>query len=100
MPLFFYFSFLGFCAEKIEAVVFYSPRCAVCLKLKEEFLKGIILQYQDKVVWNFVNIHEKEENLSLLMAVSSQFKKEGVNVPAVLVGDTFLIGYHQIKNNL
>ncbi|MCM8820161.1 MAG: hypothetical protein NC925_05135 [Candidatus Omnitrophica bacterium] len=96
----FLFSFSAFCSQKPTVTVFYSPNCKVCIKTKEEILTHFVIKYQDKINWEYLNISDNKENLAKLISISQQFKKENAYVPSILVGDTFLVGYDEIKANL
>ncbi|MCD6229141.1 MAG: hypothetical protein J7K17_06705, partial [Candidatus Omnitrophica bacterium] len=90
---------LAFAREKVEVLFFYSPQCKACLEVKNKFLPEFLGKYQDIVEVKFLNVY-KPENLSFLVSLSNRFKKEKVRVPAVLVGDKFLVGLFQIEDNL
>ena len=90
---------LAFAREKVEVLFFYSPQCKACLEVKNKFLPEFLGKYQDIVEVKFLNVY-KPENLSFLVSLSNRFKKEKVRIPAVLVGDKFLVGLFQIEDNL
>lgn len=84
---------------KPTVIVFFSPHCGVCLKLKAEILPKLEEKYQGKVDWLELNIYNPQ-NLGLLNSLSEQFRHEKALVPSVFVGDTFLVGFKEIKENL
>lgn len=88
-----------FAQDKVEATLFYSPGCKACLKIKEDFLPDLKQKYADKLAWRELNTKE-EENLSQLLALVKQFKREKALVPAILVGNNLLIGKEAIIRSL
>ncbi|MCM8787318.1 MAG: hypothetical protein NC935_04605 [Candidatus Omnitrophica bacterium] len=89
-----------FCSQKPTVTVFYSPKCKVCLQTKEEIVAPLVIKYQDKINWEFLNISDNKDNLAKLISISQRFKRKGAYVPSILVGDTFLVGYDEVKINL
>jgi len=94
------FSFAFSAREKrAEILLFYSPNCKACLKAKIEILPQVFKKYKNKIIIKEANIYDKN-NLNLLISLSSRFKRKIAAVPAILVGDTFLVGTKEIKENL
>jgi len=100
---FFILSFFSFAfsarEKKVEILLFYSPNCKACLKTKMEILPQILEKYKDEIIIKEANIYDKN-NLNLLISLSSRFKRKRTAVPAILVGDTFLVGTEEFKENL
>ena len=86
--------------KKAEVILFYSPHCRACLQLKGEILPPIIEHYKEQVTLHPLDITANPENLNFLMSLSSRFHKKSSLVPAILVGDQFLVGKDQIKERL
>jgi len=84
-----------------EAVVtfFYSPHCNACFKIKEEIFPPLMEKYEDKVSWQLLDTFDSE-NLSLLEAVTDYFGGQTALVPAILVGNSFLVGLVSIEENI
>ena len=100
---FFILSFFSFTfsarEKKAEILLFYSPTCKACLETKMEIFPQILKKYKDEIIIKEANIYNKN-NLNLLISLSSRFKRKRAAIPAVLVGDTFLVGVKEIKENL
>ncbi len=98
--LFLFIVSFAYCNEGPTAIVFYSPNCKVCLKLKKDFLPQIEQKYKNQLEWQYLNTAQDPESLSLLMSVTEQFGGEGASVPAILVGNSFLVGNTPIRERL
>ena len=85
---------------KTPITLFHSTHCKVCLELEEEFFPEIKEKYKDRVQWNELETSQNSDNLSFLLSLVEQFEVESALVPAILVGDSFLIGAKDIKENL
>ncbi|MBT3392561.1 MAG: hypothetical protein HN833_04005 [Elusimicrobiaceae bacterium] len=85
------FSGFAVAQEKLEVKLFYSPYCFHCLKLKTEYLPKLKEKYQDKVIFTQLDITNYEN--SFLLDKLARANGEEASVPAMLVEDTFLIGY-------
>jgi cytochrome c biogenesis protein CcdA len=70
------------------------------MELEEEFLPALKERYKDRLIWKELETSQNPENLSFLLAASKRFNRTNVLVPAVLVGDTFLVGREEIKGKL
>jgi cytochrome c biogenesis protein CcdA len=86
--------------NKPDVILFYSQHCKACLELKKEFIPEIKEKYAGRVNWQELDIQEKEENLTKLMAVSMRLRNNEGLVPAILVGDTLLVGKTEIKEKI
>ena len=90
---------LSYPKEKPQVIIFYSPTCKACLRLRNEVLPKIIDKYKEKV--DFLALDTTlEDNGALLVALSNQFKKGQPLVPSILAGNKFLVGFNEINNNL
>lgn len=85
--------------DKIKAILFHSSHCKVCFEVKKDILPPIKRKYKDKLDWQYLNTHDSD-NLSRLKAASEQFGKKQALVPAILVGNNFLVGAIEIKARL
>jgi len=90
----------GYCLTKPQVTFFYSSHCKSCLEVKTEILSLVKQQYKDVIEWEELNTSGNSDNLSLLTSVSKQFNKQKALVPAILVGDSFLVGKQEIKQHL
>lgn len=90
----------AYCNEGPTAIVFYSPHCKVCLKLKQDFLPQLEQKYKNQLEWQYLNTSQDPESLSLLISVTEQFGEESASVPAILVGNSFLVGNTPIRERL
>jgi thiol-disulfide isomerase/thioredoxin len=89
-----------FSSDKLEVFLFYSPQCKACLSLKKDFLPKVFEKYKDSIIIKGLNTQNNPANLSLLLSLSAHFKKKDATVPAILVGDKFLVGKSTIEENL
>jgi cytochrome c biogenesis protein CcdA len=85
--------------EKPVVILFYSPHCKACIKLKSEFLPLIKEKYKNKVEWKELSIIDNEKNLALLYSVAARFNRKAA-VPSILIGDIYLKGTKEIEDNL
>jgi glutaredoxin 3 len=71
--------------KKNKVVIYSTPACPVCKKAKEYFTgKGIA--------------YEEVDVSTDRAAAAEMVKKSGqMGVPVILVGDTMLVGYNQLK---
>ncbi|OQX81363.1 MAG: hypothetical protein B6D56_02810 [Candidatus Omnitrophica bacterium 4484_70.1] len=85
--------------KRVEVLLFYSPTCKACFKVKMEIIPRILKKYKDKMIIKEANIYDKN-NLNLLISLSSRFKRKIAATPSLLVGDSFLVGTKEIEENL
>ncbi len=83
----------------LRVVLFYSPHCGACIRLKREFLPQILEKYRDKLTLEALDV-DKPENLSVLVGLAKQFPAKKAVVPTILIGNTLLNGVKEIENNL
>jgi len=93
-------SIAAYSQDKVPATLFHSTHCKMCLELKEEFLPEIKEKYKDEIQWNELETSQNPDNLSFLLSLVERFKTESALVPAVWVGDNFLVGAKDIKDKL
>ncbi len=85
--------------EKVDVVLFSSPYCGHCKKCLSEFIPDFIEQNKDRINFVHYNIFEDEGNSVFYDAVN-EYGIEDSGVPAMVVGDAFLMGYPaQIKDS-
>ena len=101
--LLYFFVIFSFCddvlaSEKVTLKFFSSTSCKVCIKIKEEYLPGIISKYKDRIEIEYLDI-AKQENFKLYLALEEELKVD-LKVPTILIGRRCLIGVSQIKSNL
>ncbi len=77
--------------EKLDVKIFYSPYCFHCLKMKSEYLPDLKKEYKDTV--NFVELDITNYENSFLLDKVAKANNERASIPAMLIGDTFLVGY-------
>lgn len=70
-----------------KILVYSSPDCAYCYTLKD-YLKSKGVEFQE------INIYEDEQGYEDMKAISKQN-----NVPVLLIGDDFVIGWDKKKIN-
>lgn len=77
--------------EKLEVQIFHSPYCFHCLKMKSEYLPKLKEKYKDNV--EFVELDITNYANSFVLDKVAKENDEDASVPAMLIGDTLLIGY-------
>lgn len=70
------------------------------MELEKGFLPVVRERYKDKLLWKELETSQNPENLSFLLVASKRFNRDNVLVPAILVGDTFLVGRQEITTKL
>ena len=84
----------AFAAEKVEYVLFVSPSCVHCNKLKHEYWDSLKEKYKDTVNFTEYDLSVPENNLlfnQTAQAYGIPADKRGY--PAAAVGSTYLMGY-------
>jgi len=86
--------------DKPVITLFHSEHCGACLRVRREVLPALKERYLGRVEWNELCTDEPD-NLSALFAATRQHRgpKATARVPAVLVGDSLLVG-SEIRENL
>ena len=87
-------------SKKPEVILFQSPGCKSCIKLKNEFLPAIKEKFGDKIEWKELDTSKSKENLEFLHSLVVHFKKDKSRIPSMLVGGTFLSGTKEIHKGL
>jgi len=90
----------SFAKDKVTATLFYSTHCKMCHVIREEVLPQIEEQYKEDVKWKKFNTDQDAEGLSLLISLTEQFGLDEALIPSILIGNTFLVGEKEIKDNL
>ena len=90
----------SFSQQKVMATFYYSSHCKYCFELKEDFLLRINEKYKETILWREVITDAGTDGLSELIALSQHFERSQAKVPAILIGDTFLVGTTEIRLNL
>ncbi|MFH1767769.1 MAG: cytochrome c biogenesis protein CcdA [Candidatus Omnitrophota bacterium] len=83
---------------KIEVLLFYSPSCGSCIKLKNEFLPKILDKYKDKIEIKIYNTKE-QANLVLFVSLAEQYNVDKASVPSIFIGNDFVVGRKDIEDN-
>ncbi|MDR0646644.1 MAG: hypothetical protein LBG46_06860 [Elusimicrobiota bacterium] len=77
--------------QKPDVYVFTSPTCVHCGKFKKEYYPKLKNKYDKKV--NFLDLSTAEESNNLKLADLAEKYGKGAYVPALVVGEHFLLGY-------
>ncbi len=81
-------------ASKVEYVLFVSPSCGHCQKLKREYWNILQEKYKDTVHFTEYDISIPENNLLFNQTAEAYgIKEEERGYPAAAVGSTYLMGY-------
>ena len=84
----------AFASEKVEYVLFVSPSCVHCNKLKQEYWGPLKEKYKDTVSFTEYDITIPENNLLFNQTAEAYgIKAEERGYPAAVVGSTYLMGY-------
>lgn len=84
----------AFAADKVEYVLFVSPSCVHCNKLKHEYWDNLKEKYKDTVHFTEYDITIPENNLLFNQTAEAYgIKAEERGYPAAAVGSTYLMGY-------
>ncbi len=76
--------------KKHELVIFYSPGCHECVKLKNDILPQLVNKFRRLLKITYLNIDEIE-NYKMLLALEDQYKVNVRNaVPILFLGGHFL----------
>lgn len=85
--------FPSFAAEKkVDFILFVSPTCVHCNRLKQEYWPVLKEKYKDTVNFTEYDITVDGNNL-VLAETAKAYGVENYGYPAAAVGSTFLIGY-------
>ena len=88
---------LSVCAwaqDKVEYVLFVSPSCVHCNKLKREYWQGLKEKYKDTVHFTEYDITIPENNLLFNQTAAAYgIEEDKRGYPAAAVGSTYLMGY-------
>ena len=80
--------------EKVEYVLFVSPSCVHCNKLKQEYWGALKEKYKDTVNFTEYDLSVPANNLLFNQTAEAYgIKAEDRGYPAAVVGSTYLMGY-------
>ncbi len=82
----------GSYAQKADFVLFVSPTCVHCNKLKQEYWPKLKEKYKDTVNFTEYDITVPGNNL-IFADTAKAYGAEHLGYPAAAVGSTFLMGY-------
>jgi len=85
--------------DKPTVYLFYSSHCGACAKLGEEYMPRLEKKYGDKIIIDKQNIAEARA-MSMLLRLCDLYKKAKPVTPSALIGNNFLTGASNIKDNL
>ena len=81
----------------VHAVIFYSPSCSHCHKVIQEDLPPLIEKYGDQLIIIGINTQSIEgQEMYQAMTAYFQLPPERMGVPALVVGETVLVGSLEI----
>ncbi len=86
----------------VRFYMFHSPTCPHCIEMIENYLPTVYDKYGDQVESEYLNVQESDNYITMLALE----RKLGVpenrqgSVPALVIGDTVLIGGSEIPANL
>ena len=84
----------AFAAEKVEYVLFVSPSCVHCNKLKHEYWDSLKEKYKDTVNFTEYDLSVPENNLLFNQTAEAYgIPADKRGYPAAAVGSTYLMGY-------
>ncbi len=84
----------AFAAEKVEYVLFVSPSCVHCNKLKHEYWDTLKEKYKDTVNFTEYDLSVPENNMLFNQTAEAYgIPAEKRGYPAAVVGSTYLMGY-------
>ncbi len=85
----------------VHAILFYSPTCSHCQKVITEDIPPLIDKYRDQLMIIGINTAVPEgQNLFLAAIERFQIPPERRGVPALIVGETVLVGELEIPEQL
>lgn len=86
--------------EPAELLIFYSPTCYECSKVKNEVIPGIEKEFAAKISIKYKDISDIE-NYKYLLSLRLKFSPEmNIEVPVIFMKGKFLTGKDDIKNDL
>ena len=85
--------------DKPTVMVFFSNHCRLCLDVRRKILPPLKEEYSENLYWLELDTAEAD-NLRMLENLTKEFNRKKALVPAVFVGDTFLVGFNEIEKEL
>lgn len=88
-------------ADEVRAVLFYSPQCPHCHDVMRAHLPPLLRRYGEALRIVAVNV-DTREGQAVYQAVARHFRlpRQRLGVPALVVGDTILVGSWEIPSHL
>lgn len=86
-------------SDSVHAILFYSPSCPHCHKVINEDLPPLMDNYGEKLIIIGINV-SIPEGQELYQAAIKRFNipENRIGVPSLIVGDTVLVGSHEIPS--
>ncbi|MFA6141920.1 MAG: hypothetical protein WC738_01305 [Candidatus Omnitrophota bacterium] len=85
-------------SNKPTLVIFHSPACHSCIKVKQEIIPEIEKKYKDRILLEYRNV-DNIENYTLLLSLE---EKHGVkltgSLPEFYIRGHFINGYENIRS--
>lgn len=78
--------------KKVDVLFFTSPYCGHCQKMKREFLQRFIRRHKDEITVHDFDTTTADGSIAYAETAKLYGQKDD-GVPAVFIGDSFLIGY-------
>ncbi len=83
---------------KPKLVIFHSPACAYCVKVKQEIVPKIEKKYKDSITLEYRDI-DNIENYTLLLSLEEKYTVTITgSLPVFYMGGHFINGYENIKS--
>jgi cytochrome c biogenesis protein CcdA len=81
-------------------IIFYSPSCHQCIRIKNELMPNIEKEFHDKILIEYRNINDIE-NYKYLLALREKYKTDiEIKVPLFYFEGKFLKGEGEVGDNL
>jgi len=80
---------------------FYGRECPKCVEI-EPFIEEIEQKYRNRIHIRRLEVYHNKTNYDLLMSycVGTGIPTEGIGIPFIVIGDRYLMGRAQIKENI
>ena len=86
-------------AQVLDIYFFYGETCPHCSKVKP-LLDEMEQKYRENIVIHKYEVYNNEENKILFKEFLNKYNQSSFGVPALFIGDQYLIGSKQIPDNL
>lgn len=86
---------------RVRAILFYSPQCPHCHDVMRDHLPPLLQRHGDALLMVAVNV-DTRQGQALYQAVARHFElpRQRLGVPALVVGETVLVGSWEIPSRL